>query len=360
IQSVFKKDDLYLTRAAEGGYLMERIDILHDQFPWIWAVTGMFAWVFIWPFWSRVNWRRKSEYEIIRGDIEKKLVVREYERFKERYVQLMLDLTGRDDIWEENFHDMPFCNEPIVLKEQDYMRPGSVFAWARIHAKETSMDFEAEVVEEDLVEEVELVETVDLDLETEAESDGFWDRVASGGGIDLEETVEEEEQDEAELVSEPVAEEEEVAEEMVEEKEVDVDELVPEEDLEERHIYVVGEFFAKYWGERLAQNDPSDPAEYKVHPYAQRVTKAEFVEDPELPTPGTLNYMCPAQLQNVTLYFEKDPAGYGKPFRESFYEPIISDIRLEGVLNERKRSYGTMRGKFIAKVHTTVLPAREN
>ena len=139
IKAVFQSGNI-VALVTEGGYLMARMRIMHAEFPWVWGLTALFSWIFIWPFWSRVNWRNRSEYETRRGEIEKAVVVAEYERFKEHYTRRMLELTGRDDIWEENFHDMPFCNEPIVLEEQDYMRPGSLFAWARIHAKERSAE----------------------------------------------------------------------------------------------------------------------------------------------------------------------------------------------------------------------------
>lgn len=140
VREIFETGNLAMTRTEEGGFFMTRIELMHAHFPAIWLLTALLEWIFIWPFWARVNWRKKSEYEMMRGDIEKTIVKREYERFKEIYVAHMLALTGRDDIWEEEYHDMPFCNEPIVYEEIDLMRPGSIYAWARIHAQENSGD----------------------------------------------------------------------------------------------------------------------------------------------------------------------------------------------------------------------------
>ena len=122
----------------------------------------------------------------------------------------------------------------------------------------------------------------------------------------------------------------------------------------ERYIYVVGDFFAKYYGDRIPESSPGAPTEYTVNTYDRRVTNARYVWDPELPQVDNLNNMQPELLQEVVLHFAEDPAGYGKPFREDLRFPIIADIRLEGVVQERKRSYGTMRGTLYVKVHTAV------
>lgn len=126
-------------------------------------------------------------------------------------------------------------------------------------------------------------------------------------------------------------------------------------EIEEQHIYVVGEFFAKYWAQSIPAAHTGASIDYAMHTYEHRVTKAQFVRNPELPTPSDTNYMCPEELRDVEIHFGVDPAGYGKPFRETLRFPIIGDVRLEGVVKERKRSYGTLRGRFFAKMHTTVM-----
>ena len=203
VESVFQTGDLFVTRANSGGYLMARMEILHREFPWIWAVTAILLWIFIWPFWSRIAWRKRSEYEISRGEIERNLVLREYNRFKETFIKGMLELTGRDDIWEEPFHDMPFCNEPIILQEQDVMRGGSVYAWARIMASE----------------------------------------------------------------NEPPEE-------------------VSNSNQPEDYIYLVGDFFAKYHGDRIPEASPGAATEYTVETYDHRVNNASYVWNPTLPQAG--------------------------------------------------------------------------
>lgn len=137
VSAVFSSDDLIENRAVDGGYLMTRIQIMHRDFPAVWLLTAFLLWIFIWPFWSRVNMRRKSLYEQQRGDIETSLISEDYQAFKDRFTSHMLAITGRDDIWEEPYHDMPFKNEPIVYEQNDYMRSGSIYAWGRIFARET-------------------------------------------------------------------------------------------------------------------------------------------------------------------------------------------------------------------------------
>jgi hypothetical protein len=123
---------------------------------------------------------------------------------------------------------------------------------------------------------------------------------------------------------------------------------------EERHIYVVGDFFAKYHGRR-AKVEGSTEAAYEVHTYAHRITRAAYVWDPELPAPDPVNQLRPSHLDEVEIHFVEDPTGHGKPFRESLREPIITDIRLEGVAKEHQRSFGTIRGRIFVRVHTVAL-----
>lgn len=136
IRQVFASTDLIADRAASGGYLMQRLQILHAEYPGTWALTALLQWIFLWPFWSKVNWRKRSAYEIQRGALEHEMIRADYLDFRARYTAHMLELTGRDDIWEENYHDMPIKNQPIKLEENDFMRPGSIYAWARIYAQE--------------------------------------------------------------------------------------------------------------------------------------------------------------------------------------------------------------------------------
>lgn len=122
----------------------------------------------------------------------------------------------------------------------------------------------------------------------------------------------------------------------------------------ERHIYVVGDFFAKYWAEKVPGAEAGDPEEYIMHTYAHRVTKAAYIQDPEVPTEQEANFMNPEELRDVEIFFLEDPAGYGKPFFETLRSPIVANLKLEGVIKERKRSFGSIRGKLYVRVHTTV------
>lgn len=137
IREIFASGDMTLKRTTQGGYLMTRMEIIHREFPGTWGMTALLLWIFMWPFLARVVWRTRSEYEIKRGKLEADLIRAEYLSFKDAFTAHMLALTGRDDIWEEPYHDMPFCNQPIVLEEPDFMRAGSVYAYARILATET-------------------------------------------------------------------------------------------------------------------------------------------------------------------------------------------------------------------------------
>ena len=123
----------------------------------------------------------------------------------------------------------------------------------------------------------------------------------------------------------------------------------------ERHIYVVGDFFAKYYGRRAKAAQGNSNAEYEVHTYQHRITRAAYVWDPEIPVAADVNQLRPSHLEEVEIHFLEDPAGYGKPFRESLRDPIITDIRLEGVAKEHQRSFGTIRGRIYVKVHTVAL-----
>jgi hypothetical protein len=124
--------------------------------------------------------------------------------------------------------------------------------------------------------------------------------------------------------------------------------------LPERHIYVVGDFFAKYWADRIPGAEAGEPEEYIMHTYAHRVSKASYVWDPELPDIQDINCMHPEELKDVEIFFLEDPAGYGKPFFETLRAPIVANLKLEGVVKERKRSFGSIRGKLFVRVHTTV------
>ena len=136
IREIFASGNLAMERASEGGYLMARLEIMHRDYPGVWGLSALLLWTFMWPFWARVAWRRRSAYEEYRGEVEHRLIQTEYAAFKVAFTAHMLALTGRDDIWEEPYHDMPICNEPIVRAEQDYMRKGAIHAWARIFAQE--------------------------------------------------------------------------------------------------------------------------------------------------------------------------------------------------------------------------------
>lgn len=119
----------------------------------------------------------------------------------------------------------------------------------------------------------------------------------------------------------------------------------------ESHIYVVGDFFAKYYGKRVIKGQQGDKAEYALVTYAHRVTQAEFVWDAEVPVVDGVNVMCPQVLEGVEIFFKVDPAGYGKPFLEDLRAAVIADVKLEGVVKEHKRSFGTIRGRLYARVH---------
>lgn len=273
VEDIFSIGEAASERADQGGFLMARITLLHQHFPNIWFLTVLLLWIYLRPFWSRIRWRKKSEYEMERGKIEFQTIGESYEQFKASYGEVMYRFTGRDDIWEEPYHDMPYKNEPVLYKDHDLLRPGSVYAWGRIYAKENS-DETAEVTGH------------------------------------------------------------------------------------ERHIYLVGEFSAKYFGKGIRTSEPGQPTDYDIQFYDLKVVKARYEEDPKLPSVQKANYLAPHRLDKVFIQFNQDPTGYGKPFRESLNHPIVGDLKLEGVIKERKRCFGMVRGKLYAKVHTTVLPGK--
>ena len=270
---VFQSQGDALTRTRQGGFLMTRITLLHEHFPNTWILTVVFLWIFMRPFWSRIRWRKRSTYEVERGKIEFEVIDQAYAEFVERYGTVMEQVTGRDDIWEEPYRDMPYKNDPIILEKIECLHPGSIYAWGRIFAKENS-DEEADVT--------------------------------------------------------------------------DV----------ERHIYLVGDLKAKYYGTRVRGNEALSDSDYALKWYDLEVFNAAYVEDPELPESSETNYLSADNLNNVVIYFNDDPTGYDKPFREELRDPIVGGIRLEGVVKERKRTYGTVRGRLYCKVYTTVMPRK--
>lgn len=113
IFTVFEK----LTLAGYDGKILLSLRTINTEFAWIWIVTAALLTLFISPFFIKVSIKADSIYIQQKKSIEKKLILEDYEKFREVYQLIFKRDYNLSIEFKENYIDPPFNTIPITITE---------------------------------------------------------------------------------------------------------------------------------------------------------------------------------------------------------------------------------------------------
>ena len=97
-------DDLL---AANNFYTL-RVQLINSHYPMSWLVTFIVVLFFVIPIGLKYRIRNTSKFYQLKKQKEEGLVLKEYERFKERYTLVLAERFGISTAWYESCIDPPF------------------------------------------------------------------------------------------------------------------------------------------------------------------------------------------------------------------------------------------------------------
>lgn len=101
----------------EGKILLSLRDI-NKNIPWIWVFTIFLLLIFISPFLLKFSIKPTSQYVLEKRTIEKKIILEDYQRFKDVYKSIFFRDYNLPIEFKENYLDPPFNTIPIVIKKK--------------------------------------------------------------------------------------------------------------------------------------------------------------------------------------------------------------------------------------------------
>lgn len=120
----------YEKRVRSSGYMIQRLRILHAEFPGTWWFTALFIFIYLMPFLGRIWIAKKNSYDEVRANIERELIYAEYADFKARYAELLAPYARKNEaiVWYEPYADAPFNTEPME-DQRKFNLKGSLKNW---------------------------------------------------------------------------------------------------------------------------------------------------------------------------------------------------------------------------------------
>ena len=92
----------------ESNHLIQRIKILHSNYPATWGITVLLGLFLFFPFAYRVMNVNKHKYPVKCDSLDYNLVMRNYHNFKQVYVRVFLNKFSKKVVFHEPYLDPPF------------------------------------------------------------------------------------------------------------------------------------------------------------------------------------------------------------------------------------------------------------
>ena len=89
--------------------------LLNYKFPWVWIISIGFLILFLTPLFLKYFISRSSSYDIVRSELNRDIILDEYDNFKKQYPLLFQNSIGKRIELEERFEDPPFNQIPRTI-----------------------------------------------------------------------------------------------------------------------------------------------------------------------------------------------------------------------------------------------------
>ena len=112
LQELKAKKAIYIQKFwkanQESNYLIQRVRILHSNYPATWGITVLLGLFLFFPFAYRVINVNKHVYPIKCDSLDYNLVLRSYHNFKQVYARVFLHKFSKQVVFHEPYLDPPF------------------------------------------------------------------------------------------------------------------------------------------------------------------------------------------------------------------------------------------------------------
>ena len=118
-----------LDGAFNPNQLGEGMAVLHREFPFTWAFTAISVSLFLWPFLLKRSFAKSCSYEQKRAEVEMEIILKDYQRFNERYLAMMAPYGVTS--FNGGANSSPFEKDPP--SERVFHQKGTLIEWAKNH-----------------------------------------------------------------------------------------------------------------------------------------------------------------------------------------------------------------------------------
>ena len=134
IQSIEAEDEekiiIFESLISKSNFFVQKIKILSSNILLSWLVTLTFIFIFYLPFLIVLVNDDFSKYFHFKNQLNKKIILSEYELFKKLQKELFFNAVERELIIQKKYRDPPFNTLPIK-NEIKYFKKGSLIEWLK-------------------------------------------------------------------------------------------------------------------------------------------------------------------------------------------------------------------------------------
>lgn len=102
-------------RIDASPHYVRGLILLNYKFPWVWIISIGFLILFLTPLFLKYFISRSSSYDIVRSELNRDIILDEYDNFKKQYPILFQNSIGKRIELEERFEDPPFNQIPRTI-----------------------------------------------------------------------------------------------------------------------------------------------------------------------------------------------------------------------------------------------------
>lgn len=124
----------YKSLLKESEFLLYRVKYMTTSSPLGWALTFVVISIFLLPAWLKYRTREATYYYKEKGNIEKELILNEYDHFRQHYSSILKNITGKNISFTENYIDPPF-NTVRKSNDRNILKKGNLIKWIKAQRK---------------------------------------------------------------------------------------------------------------------------------------------------------------------------------------------------------------------------------
>ncbi|WP_282050230.1 DUF4407 domain-containing protein [Maribacter aquivivus] len=102
-------------RIDASPHYVRGLILLNYKFPWVWIISIGFLILFLTPLFLKYFISRSSSYDIVRSELNRDIILDEYDNFKKQFPLLFQNSIGKRIELEERFEDPPFNQIPRTI-----------------------------------------------------------------------------------------------------------------------------------------------------------------------------------------------------------------------------------------------------